>query len=160
MQTKSIHPLGQLDTAGRILLLVVLGVTSWILLLPVSRVVQRLTLDRYHLLTPSYAGWMTQQVIPAIYTFENRYWVLAGEDPPRHQVRVERADEAGYVNHFPGRLLSFGGHRYRLLAPRQPTCLVLTSCYRGHKVTTVSRVLPVSGAGHVLRRSEVSGDQP
>ena len=47
------------------------SIFGWLLLLPFSRGIQRQTMERFHLQTPSFAVWAAQQPIPPMYNLEN-----------------------------------------------------------------------------------------
>lgn len=160
MKRTDSHPLDRMDLGGRMLFGLVLAITAWIMAMPLVPLIQRVTLERFHLISPTYRGWAAQQIVPSMYSFENRYWCLPGQSPPRETVRISQATQSGWLNHFPGRLVTFADNRVRLLKPGQPTCVVLSSRYRGQQVTTISRIMPVPQGGFRLERTEVSGEQP
>lgn len=138
----------------------VIGVSGWILAMPVYRPIQSATLERFHLCTPSYLAWAVQQPIPSMYNFENRYWLFAGSAPDHYPgmaslVADRQWLESRVVNHFPGRLLTFGDGRYRLLGGGENRHLVLRSRYRGNELATVWNASASPRGGFDLSRVAV-----
>lgn len=141
----------RLDLATKAMVAVVLGVTAWLMALPLSSSIQQATLARFHLRSSNFLCWALQQPIPAMYSFENRYWL----NGPR-----ETAEESSLVNHFPLRLLTFGDNRYRLLHQHQPLNLVVRSRYRNQQLTTICRATPKPDGGFRLTKMNASGETP
>jgi hypothetical protein len=65
------------DYQSLALLLLIVSAAVWLIVLPFSRTVQSVYLQRFHLATPDFASWAIQQPVPSMYNFENRYWVSA-----------------------------------------------------------------------------------
>jgi len=135
------------DLPGGVLLAVMGLVGGWVMLGFFSSSVQRANLDRFHLNTPSFAGWGIQQPIPAMYNFENRYWVsrvpLTNLDlqlsPAEIRQRMgESLIDTGYANHFPTRIFTFGDGRNKYLKGQtESVFLYVQSRYRQQlKVTS------------------------
>lgn len=148
------------DGFALVLVALVVGVSGWLLAMPFCRPIQAATLERFHLCTPSYWGWAAQQPIPSMYNFENRYWWFTGPAPAEHRSRAHlygdaRSIETRVVNHFPGRLLTFGDGRYRLLGNGESCHLVLRSRYRGHELATVWNATASPCGGFDLSRVTV-----
>lgn len=148
------------DTFALALVALVVTVSGWILAMPMCRPIQTATLERFHLRTPSYWGWAAQQPIPSMYNFENRYWWFAGLAPEadRGTSRLFADDhsiETRVVNHFPGRLLTFGDGRYRLLGKGDEGHLVIRSRYRGQELATVWNATASPRGGFDLSRIPV-----
>lgn len=130
----------------------VVAVSGWILAMPISQSIQSATLARFHLCTPNYWAWSAQQLIPSMYNFENRYWWFAGSTPLEQRGEGTPGIDGQWietrvVNHFPGRLLTFGDSRHRLLGTGESCHLVLRSRYRGNELATVwnATVSPLGG---------------
>lgn len=143
----------------------VVGVSVWILAMPVCRPIQSATLGRFHLCTPTYMAWAAQQPIPSMYNFENRYWLFAGSAPEdgsevARRIAEDQWLESRVVNHFPGRLLTFGDGRYRLLGKGESCHLVLRSCYRGNQLATVWSASASPRGGFDLSRTAVVEEWP
>jgi hypothetical protein len=106
------------------------------------------TLRRFHLTTASYAAWMLQQPVPAMYNFANESAQVTRDigwdalDPKQRGVLREA------VNHFPPRTVTF--------APSLPflpttTTGIWTSRFRGRMLETWCRIEPLPGGGLRLR---------
>lgn len=148
------------DPLALLLVALVVGVSGWILAMPACRPIQAATLERFHLRTPSYWGWAAQQPIPSMYNFENRYWWFAGPAPEAYRGTAPlfadgQSIETRVVNHFPGRLLTFGDGRYRLLGNGESCHLVLRSRYRGQELATVWNAKASPRGGFDLSRATV-----
>ncbi len=94
---------------------VLLLIGGWLLALPFCPPVQRATIDRFHLVTPSFGWWAAQQAIPSMYNLENRYWI-APVPPADGKLQLTPAvDPTGYLNHYPVRVVTFADSRARWL---------------------------------------------
>jgi hypothetical protein len=120
------------DHGYRLILAGVCLVATWLLAMPLSRVVQQTTLNRYHLQTGSFIAWAVQAPVPAMYNFHNRYRVEA----PSQQPPPDSAPLTGALNHFPIRLYTFGETRRFMLRDRARHMLTAESHYRGLSLTT------------------------
>jgi hypothetical protein len=138
------------DVAGALLCALVICISIWQLALPLSRSVQDATLARFHLASPSFAGWALQQPIPSMYSFENRYWII--DEESNHTVH-----ESKIVNHFPTRLFTFGDNRYRLLNEGISKTLVVRSRYRGNERVTLCRAIPSTTGGFTWESMQIPG---
>lgn len=153
------------DAFGLSMAVLVVGVSGWILAMPVYRPIQSATLERFHLCTPNYLAWAAQQPIPSMYNFENRYWLFAGSAPEggsgmANPIADDQWVESRVVNHFPGRLLTFGDSRYRLLGGGESCHLVLRSRYRGNQLATIWNATASPLGGFSLSRSAVAEAWP
>lgn len=138
----------------------VLIVGGWTAALPFSRGIQNATFQRFHLSTPSFACWVLQQTTPAMYNFENRYWLIPSEQVADQSSNSAEAIETNLVNHFPLRLLTFADHRYRILHDDQPHTLVIRSAYRGNSLMTRCQALPQGNGAYVLEKTPYAGNLP
>jgi hypothetical protein len=125
---------------GSGLLLGTIGiVAAWLVGMLVTTSVSRMALDRFHLQTESFLGWSIQQVIPAMYNFENQF-----EFQPDQAVAsnvVEFAKKTRQLNHFPLRIVTFFDSRYGLFHEGNGAQLLITSRYRGQQLITDWRVI-------------------
>ena len=115
---------GSEDRVAKLLLVVMLTVFSYLILLPFCPSFQRFALKRFHLSLDSFALWAIAQPIPAMYSFENRYWIQTGDSPidlkrldPRQLVdrktfygplcsKPVEGVVTGLINHYPGKLFT------------------------------------------------------
>lgn len=141
----------------------------WLAAMPFRSEIQRATLERFHLATPSYPAWATLQIIPPMYNLENQY---------RYSIPVERElnglpgsqessrigltsySEKGYVNHFPARLITFFDNRARLLSQSPEAILRIESRYQAEKMVTTWIVERDSRGVTHMRRTSSSGEIP
>jgi hypothetical protein len=141
------------DAASALLLAAIVGVALWIGALPVSSSVQDAYLKRFHLATPSFIGWSAQQIVPAMYNLENRYWfsrdrltVKETFENTNHRAFSSRnfdGPETGMVNHFPTRKFTFGDAR-SILNNDPNGYFYLSSKYRGREIRSSFQMRPVS----------------
>lgn len=115
-------------------------VAAWLLAMPLVPAISTATMNRFHLCSKTFAGWAIQQPIPAMYNLANRYEIYrqlpaSWSDPTVNDHDDERL-EAGYVNHFPSRLITFANARARLLREQEDRWYQLESSYRGRTLTT------------------------
>lgn len=150
--------LGLLGTVGLI--------ATWLIAMPVCPAIQRWTIDRFHLATPSFALWMLQQPIPPMYNLENRYWFsqrplsdaeLTTHPPP--------GVETAMLNHFPARAVTFAAGRLATVKHQREAWLYLRSRYRDSQRITAYHLTPVPGSPALrmlpVRQAEIdqaSGD--
>lgn len=109
-------------------------VAAWLIGILMTTSVSRMALDRFHLQTESFLGWSVQQIIPAMYNFENRF-----EFQPDRTVAgtvVEFAKKTRQLNHFPIRIVTFFDSRYGLFHEGNGAQLQVISRYRGQKLIT------------------------
>lgn len=131
-------------------ILVGLGaVVVWLLLTPFVPSISRMTMDRFHLRGASFATWAVQAPIPAMYNFANRFHVREVPEDfdtlmPVFQLEPEEPDEPEwrYINHFPGRLLTFANTRYKLLHPGEDRWVTIETSYRGQRIQTKIHAKP------------------
>ena len=124
---------------GSALLLGTIGiVTTWLLSIFLMTSVSRMALARFHLQTGSFLGWSVQQVVPAMYNFENRFEFQP--DRPISSTVVEFA-KTRQLNHFPVRVVTFFDSRYGLFHDGNGAQLLITSRYRGQQLITDWRVI-------------------
>ncbi len=146
------------DWQAAIFVLVIVGVTGWIGLIPFSRSIQTASLKRFHLATEDFSSWAIQQPIPAMYNFENRYWANREPlDSMRLSFGIEAVRSSGietnYLNHFPARAFTFAESRAACLHQRKYRWLYLHSRYRDNELWTVMEAIPdESGGGFTLMR--------
>ncbi|MEZ6093585.1 MAG: hypothetical protein R3C03_05010 [Pirellulaceae bacterium] len=117
------------DVWGATLLGLCAAIGCWLIVLPFSSEVQRVTLRRVQFDSPSFANWSTLQIVPPMYGLENRYWF----EPQKFSngVPVEQPLlEAGYINHFPMRIITFFDNRERLLSQFDDSRIVVESRYQ------------------------------
>lgn len=136
------------DFGFRAILLLILLVACWLLALPMSRFVQRASLNRFHLQTRSFALWAVQQPIPAMYNFHNRYEIRPSpwaKDSPGQAPFVR-----GTANHFPLRLFTFGDNRAIFLRSPERRQIDIWSSYRGEELHTRWTATPLSPKGFEL----------
>jgi hypothetical protein len=108
------------DWLGGGLLVLLMAVGGWLLALPFCPPVQRATLDRFHLVTPSFGWWAAQQAIPSMYNLENRCWIVTGPPADRRLQLTPAVEPTGYLNHFPVRIVTFADGRARWLLKSEP----------------------------------------
>jgi len=113
-----------------IVVLVVL-VTIWLLLTPVLPSCSLATMRRFHLGSGSFARWALQFPIPAMYNFANQYQ-LRSLPPDLVELLADEKARAGYLNHFPARVVTFADGRYQHLRDGNDRWVTLRSDYRGH----------------------------
>jgi hypothetical protein len=138
-------PLKKPDRLYRGLLVALAGVAAWLIAMPVSPFIQQVALNRFHLQTGSFAAWVIQAPIPAMYNFHNRYrieampWDVSPFSTPR----------TGTLNHFPVRVTTFATDRlYLKQADRR--MITLRSDYRGRSLQTQWIATPRDEGGFVL----------
>jgi len=113
----------------------VLGLVSiWITLLPVFPSVTEAVMRRFHLTSGHYLIWWPQQVVPAMYSFANRYR-LSTDDVPADA--DDAFSGAFWVNHYPPRLFTFNR---RIGLGAGSYFLYGRSDYRGRRLITKMRV--------------------
>ncbi len=144
------------DRTVWVMLIPLAAIAAWLLLLPFSSTVQRATLRRFQMQTPTFWQWAVQQPIPAMYNAENRAQVILTEPTGDGTLNGERRFAAPrYLNHFPFRLVTFGDGRFDFLRFGQPVAFHLESSYRGHRLETHWRATPrQEGGGHVIALQE------
>lgn len=149
------------DYASGLLFGAIAGVCLWIIALPVSTQVQNAYFQRFHLATPNFVVWSAQQVVPAMYNLENRYWFdrtpltdqESFDSPIRKAGHNFDGFETGMVNHFPTRKFTFGDAR-SVLNQNPNGYLYLSSKYRGREIRSSYQMLPASINEIQLKRLE------
>ena len=127
------------DVGSGILLGTIGIVAVWLVGMLVTTSVPRMALNRFHLQTESFFGWSVQQVIPAMYNFENQFEFQADRTVPAKV--VEFAKTTRQLNHFPIRIVTFFDSRYGLFHDGNGAQLQFTSRYRGQQLITDWRVI-------------------
>jgi len=144
------------DWLGLALAGLLAGVALWLSALPFSRAVQQATIDRFHLVTPSFAAWAIQQPSPPMYNLENRYW-FARRELAANELVGDPAEgiETGMLNHFPVRMITFADARVRLFEDQRQGWLYVRSRYQNQERMTVYRIQARQDGGPmVLERME------
>jgi hypothetical protein len=122
-------------------------VAAWLLALPVVSFVQTAALNRYHLQTSTFLAWALQAPVPAMYNFRNHFTLQSQrwDRPALGQLTN------GTLNHFPVRLWTFSEGRASLYEERARLELVVSSEYRGRKLTTRWHLIePAKGAPRLV----------
>lgn len=141
---------------------ILLLIGGWLLAMPFCPPVQRSTIDRFHLATPSFGWWAVQQAIPAMYNLENRYWIAPGPPGEANLQDPPGGAPTGYLNHFPARIVTFADSRARWLIwadadgkdnPRETQFYCLQSVYQDSARCTWLEVRLVDGQ-LIMRRLE------
>lgn len=163
------------DLASTLFLLAIAAASAWCIALPLNERVQSEFLQRHHLASDSFAIWALQQPIPSIYSFENQYCLSRVALSPAEQATVWRELDsrtklaepldcgelahlgglldAGTLNHFPTRKVTFGDSR-RMLNCDPDAFLYLSSRYRGRKIRSTYQMRPSGEATIQLRLLE------
>ncbi len=145
------------DWFGLGLAALVAVIAAWLAALPFSPAVQRATIDRFHLVTPSFAAWALQQPSPPMYNLENRYWFARRELKPAELVdNPAEGIETGMLNHFPTRIITFFDSRIRLFLNENEGWLYVRSRYQDQQRVTVYHVHP-RDEGRTLLMERVEG---
>lgn len=138
------------DYAASLMFVGITIVAGWLIALPLVGTVQRATIDRFHLTSPSFAIWAAQQPIPPMYNLENRYWYstrpLSEVDlirPAANDVRAET------VNHFPARMITCASGRLLVNNPHDSSWLYLWSKYQGSEKLTAYRLEPIENSNAI-----------
>jgi hypothetical protein len=137
---------------GFLLIVAVVAVIAvWLLLTPFVPSVASSTLRRFHLRGDSFAWWSIQQPIPSMYNFANVYEI---RDVPPGLIEPIFADqiERRYINHFPARVLTWAGRRYRYLHDGKDRWVKVETSYRGLKLTSRFHAKPDGAGGFELVR--------
>jgi hypothetical protein len=98
--------LGRPDGRLALMLVMLLGVAAWIVAMPFSEAVTRITMERMHLASPQFSTWAVQQISPAMYNFENRGF-LSPDSLRLPNDAIFKNNDRGYFNHFPIRQLTW-----------------------------------------------------
>ena len=153
------------DFPAAVLFGLILITSGWLVLLPFNRSIQQTSLKRFHLATPNYLAWAIQQPIPAMYNFENQYWLsnkpLMDDQfdlsPKEFQTgEGEEKIESSYANHFPARIVTFGDGRFTHLRETKSTrYLSLQSRYRQEGLRTAMVLEPQATGGFRMTREDL-----
>jgi len=130
------------DGHAFLLLLTLSSVAAWLLALPVSKVIQQATIDRFHLTTGSFAAWAAQQPIPPMYNLENRYWYSLR--PLMHSELTTPPPEgvqSAMLNHFPARMITCASGRLLMLENQRECWFYLKSKYQQTERITAYRLV-------------------
>jgi hypothetical protein len=127
----------------------VIGIATWLLLMPWVPAIAATTLKRFHLSTGSFAAWAVQFPIPAMYNFANRYEV--------HESAEALSDDSSHasrrmLNHFPARIFTFADGRFMYLRDGDDRWLTIESSYRGQTLQSRFHAEPREGWGYRLHR--------
>lgn len=146
------------DRAALALLAAVGLIAFWLAAMPFCPVVQRWTIERFHLATPSFACWMLQQPIPPMYNLENRYWFSVRPlTDAELTTQPEPGVETGMLNHFPARAVTFAAGRLATVKHQREGWLYLRSRYRDSQRVTAYHLTPVPGS-HAVRMQPIIQD--
>ena len=129
-----------------LVLALVVVVSGWVLCMPFCRFVQRTTMARFHLQTPSFFAWAVQQPIPAMYNFYNRYEIM----PPPWRGSPAFQSVGATINHFPIRMFTFGDNRAIFLPHGQMRSIDTWSSYRGEHLHVCWIAMPTEDGGFEL----------
>lgn len=110
------------------------AISLWMMAMPVVPGVTEAVMRRFHLTSRHYLAWLPQQVVPAMYSFANRYRLTPSERPG---AAGDPMAGAFWVNHYPPRLFTFS-RRTGLRAESYELCC--QSDYRGRRLFTKMRV--------------------
>lgn len=122
-------------------------IALWLLLMPILPAVTIATINRFHLRTPSFVQWASQQPIPAMYNMANRVELTRTEDGEPRLVR------SGTINHFPVRVVTFADGRYDCLRDGRACRLRVTSAYRGQQRQTEFELIPDHAGNFIMTRT-------
>ncbi len=128
----------QRDCSSGTLIALILVIALWLAFLPFVKFVQQATLNRYHLQTGSFSLWAIQQVIPAIYNFENEYFFKSDEETPDPEI-IEFT-KTKMINHFPLRVITYYNSRYILFHNGNGGDLTVRSHYQDLELETHWRI--------------------
>ncbi len=129
------------DGHGFMLLSGICIIAVWLLALPFSPTIQRVTIERFHLRSGSFLGWVLQQPIPPMYNLENRIWF--SKQPLKHSDLVDHPRdgvETLMLNHFPARAATCADGRWSRLRYDQEGWLYLRSRYQESEQVTAYRI--------------------
>lgn len=138
---KLIH-LAKTDKSMLSVLILIIGIVSWLLLTPFAPWFAKQSMQRFHLQTNSFLGWSCQFPIPSMYNFANRYKV---EDypPGLTALWIDENDER-FINHFPTRCFTFADARDYYLSHKQNRWITLETSYREEKLVSKYHLKPKS----------------
>ena len=127
-------------------------ISIWLLLMPLSPAITRVTLKRFHLSSDSFSQWSIQAPIPAMYNFCNRYEVHYL--PKKFIVPAYNSRKPRYLNHFPAYVLTSAIGRHAFLRRNKDCWLTIWSSYRGqHLETTIHAKQIADGHFQWVRQS-------
>lgn len=144
--------------------------TLW---LPFDPARQEALMSSRHLRAKSFPEWASLQLVPTMYNFANRTWISAEPLTPARLAAAAPLSETEFnrdplgalaagtytcwMNHYPPRLITFGGLRRRLYRRGEPTYFCFQSRFRGQVVE--SHYLAVPHSGKLLFRA-AAGESP
>jgi hypothetical protein len=133
------------------------AVAAFALAVPANRAVADLAMRRFHLALP-FPVWALLQPVPAMYNFENRFWLAAAPLSAAERVVPPPPGVVSFaVNHYPTRILTFGPGRAEVLRRPAPAYIYFESRYRGRRVESAHALVPSSPVrGEVFSTRAVS----
>lgn len=97
---------GRPGRGGMVLYALLLVVAGWLLMMPVSPKMARITMERMQWRAPNFPVWAVQQISPAMYDFSNR-GLHHQEDLRLAGLTLFEETQGNYFNHFPVRNLTW-----------------------------------------------------
>jgi hypothetical protein len=124
-------------------------IATWLLLMPWVQGIAKLSMQRFHIRTPSFAVWVAQFPIPSMYNFANQYKV---EEFPPGFVMMILDENWRYANHFPARVITFFAGRYDFLSTHEDRWFTLKSSYCGQVLESKFHLEAQATGGYKLFR--------
>lgn len=135
--------LGRPRGGGGLLYGLLLLVSGWVLLIPLSPAVARITMLRMHLRAANFSLWAVQQIVPSMYNFANQ-GIHSGESLPAEELANLDASDGHYFNHFPVRNLTWVmRHQFRPAGSYG----YYQSTYQGITLRSKYHLIPVEEGG-------------
>ena len=139
-KTTPIIQWGKRDKSFIVVIAMIVGVNTWLLLTPFAPKVAGQTMLRFQLQTKSFAAWMCQFPIPAMYNFANQYKI--DNYPSGLIAPLFDESEPRYLNHFPARCFTFADGRGKHLFEGKNKRFTIESSYRGQTLKSKFHLSP------------------
>jgi hypothetical protein len=123
---------GSRDWGFGIIVVLAALIAVWLLWMPWSAEITRITMRRFQLQTESFLAWAVQFPIPAMYNFANEAEIDAY--PPGLVDPLFAESETRYLNHFPVRCITFADGRYHYLHEGRDRWITVETRYRGRSL--------------------------